>query len=302
MNRNRKRSVDSINFDYGSQPKQHVRSCNICGSSNSLVVSEKDRYGFDASGNLCLECGLVYISPRMTEQGYKLFYRKSYRQLVSHYLQREVNAQTIRKEQEQYAQEIFEWIAPFLTSLGSTLRILDVGGSTGIVANRFKENLMAKRVTVQATVIDPSPDELAVAKELGLDTIEGLVESVEIGRECWDFILMCQTIDHLMDVQKTVSIVRDALADNGLFFLDIVDWKHNVQQKGVQGSMKIDHPFNFTKQTIVPFLQRMGFQSISESRLTDGHLIGFLCKKADPNKCQFSKEHVEALLSLIRGQ
>ena len=300
MSRNSKKTLRNVGFDYNSQPKERLWSCNICGSSHSIVISKKDRYGFDVSANLCLECGLVYISPRMEQRGYEIFYQKFYRPLVSHYLQREINATTIKKEQKEYAQEVFEWIDIFLTKMGSTLKILDVGGSTGIVANVFKENLTARELNIEATVIDPSPDELAVAKKLGLETVEGLVESVDIGKKCWDFILLCQTIDHLMDVKKTISIIRDALTENGLFFVDIVEWEYNVRQKGVKDSIKIDHPFNFTRQTTIPFLGRMGFQIVSESILVDGHLIGFLCKKAAPTKCSFSKVHADSLLSLIR--
>ena len=83
MGRNIKKILSEINFDYDSQPKEELQSCNICGSSRSIVISKKDRYGLNVSACLCLGCGLVYISPRMTAEGYKLFYQKFYRPLVA---------------------------------------------------------------------------------------------------------------------------------------------------------------------------------------------------------------------------
>jgi len=297
---NIKKTLSDINFDYDSHPKEHLHSCNICGSSHSIVISKKDRYGLNASACLCLGCGLVYISPRMTAEGYKLFYKKFYRPLVSFYLGRKVDSSTIIKGQKEYAREVFDWMKTYIPETKKTLKLLDVGGSTGVVAKVFKDNLEASRFRVEATVIDPSPDELAVAKKLGLKTIEGLAEEKNIRKNSWDLILLCQTIDHLMDVTKTISIIRNSLKEDGLFFVDIVDWEFNVRRKSVRDSIKIDHPFNFTRQTIVPLLGNIGFEIISESILTDGHLIGFICKKAKASKKAFSHAHAESLLSLIR--
>ncbi|MBA7704579.1 hypothetical protein ES703_113395 [subsurface metagenome] len=122
---------------------------------------------------------------------------------------------------------------------------------------------------------------------------------MDVGGNCWDFVLLCQTIDHLLDAHKTVSAIRNALVENGLFFVDIVDWEYVVNKKGIEDSIKIDHPLNFTKQTAIPFWGCMGFEIVSESVLMDGHLIGFLCRKATPGKHVFSRKHAESLLSLV---
>jgi len=236
----------------------------------------------------------------MTTEGYRLFYQKYYRPLVSYYLKQKVDSTTIIKEQKKYAQEIFGWIERYLPSPKRVFEILDVGGSTGVVAKVFKENLEAIGFSVEATVIDPSPDELAVAKMSGLETIEGLVEEKDIQKRRWDLVLMCQTIDHLMDAAKTISTIRSSLREHSLFFVDIVDWEYMVSCKGVQGSLKIDHPFNFTRQTTIPFLEGKGFRIVSESVLSDDHLVGFLCGKAKPKPRSFSPLHAEFLLSLIR--
>ena len=300
MGRDIKEILNDIDFDYDSQPKEYVQSCNLCGSSRSIVISKKDRYGLNVSACLCLGCGLVYISPRMTAEGYKLFYKKFYRPLVSYYLGKKVDSLTIVEGQKEYAQEVFEWMEPYVPKNKKSFRLLDVGGSTGVVAKVFADNLKAFGFRVEATVIDPSPDELAVAKKFGLKTIEGLVEEKDIQKNSWDLIVLCQTIDHLMDVTKTTSVIRNSLKKDGLFFVDIVDWEYNVRKKSVRDSLKIDHPFNFTRGTIVPFLESMGFKIISESILTDGHLLGFICSKAKQTKCSFSRLHAESLLSLIR--
>ncbi|MBW8039134.1 MAG: class I SAM-dependent methyltransferase [Planctomycetes bacterium] len=299
MSQTKEGTIGNAPFDYDSQPKEEVRFCNVCGSSSFADVAKRDRYGLNVSSHLCLQCGLVFISPRLKREGYALFYQEFYRPMVSHYLQKKVDRTTIQDEQKEYAQEVFTWLAPYLTNYCDVLRILDVGGSTGIVADTFKRNLTEMNIKANTTVIDPSPCELAIAKELGLKTIEGFAEDLDVGENCWDIVLLCQTIDHLLDAHKAVSAIRDALVENGLFFVDIVDWEYVVNKKGVEDSIKIDHPLNFTKQTVIPFLGCIGFEIVSESVLTDGHLTGFLCRKASPCKQVFSRKHAESLLSLV---
>jgi len=47
----------------------------FCGSTQSIPVTEKDRYGFDYAMVLCKDCGIMYATPRMTREAFQAFYR-----------------------------------------------------------------------------------------------------------------------------------------------------------------------------------------------------------------------------------
>ena len=89
--------------------------------------------------------------------------------------------------------------------------LLDIGGSTGVVAHAF-----ARRFDLRATVVDPAPLETAEAQALGLETIEGLIERIDLGDRRFDVIMLCQTVDHLLDVTGTLSRVRELLTAAGI--------------------------------------------------------------------------------------
>jgi hypothetical protein len=38
-------------------------------------------------------------------------------------------------------------------------------------------------------------------------------------------VIICQTVDHLLDVAGTLARVRQLLSDDGLLFIDIVDFR-----------------------------------------------------------------------------
>src|SRR2546426_8494615 len=53
----------------------------FCGSRISDVVSEWDRYQTPCTTRLCLNCGIIYVSPRLTEKSSREFYKREYRDL-----------------------------------------------------------------------------------------------------------------------------------------------------------------------------------------------------------------------------
>ena len=84
-------------------------------------------------------------------------------------------------------------IRPFVRGAGLRT-MLDIGGSTGVVAGHF-----AREFGLEGTLIDPAPLEVEQARAFGLETITGLVEEHDFGARRFDFVIVCQTIDHLLD-------------------------------------------------------------------------------------------------------
>src|SRR3989304_2736386 len=58
-------------------------SC-YCGSNESFAITKNDRYGFNHQMNLCTRCGIIYASPRMTEESYQKFYKNEYRHIYDY--------------------------------------------------------------------------------------------------------------------------------------------------------------------------------------------------------------------------
>ena len=65
--------------------------------------------------------------------------------------------------------------------------------------------------------------------------------------------------------------IRAHLADGGLFWVDALDYDRTR-------TIKIDHPFNFTEDTLRKLVERAGFRILQTSR--DGDHVGFVCKAA----------------------
>jgi hypothetical protein len=277
LHEERRQRIATVRFDYAAQPKHFLTRCNLCGHERFVVLTHRDRYHYPAQGYGCLRCGLVFLNPVMTADAYLAFYDGIYRPLVSAYHGRLIDAVTIQDEQREYAAERADLLAPYIESAGLET-LLDLGGSTGVVSHHF-----AQRFRMKAAVLDPSPLELKQAQRLGLETITGLLEEFEPGERRFDLVIMCQTVDHLLDVCGAMRKVRTLLSERGLFYVDIVDLRAAyLRNNSIEEAIKADHPYYLTESTIVAYLLRAGFEVLRVDYAADHLHIGYVCRVAEP--------------------
>jgi SAM-dependent methyltransferase len=288
--------IAALAFEYDAQPKARVEACNLCGRSAFVGLTHRDRYGYPAAAACCSVCGLVFLDPVMTADAYGRFYQRIYRPLVSAYHGRLIDARTIQDEQREYAAERGDLLEPVLA--GRAYRtLLDIGGSTGVVAHAF-----AQRFDLRATVVDPAPLETAEAKAFGLETIEGLIERIDLGDRRFDMVMLCQTVDHLLDVTGTLRRVRELLTPQGLLFVDIVDFRAAyLRNWSVEEAVKIDHPYYLTEATATAYLKRAGFDIVRADYAADHLHVSYIAQPALPDAAALPpQESVRELLREVR--
>src|SRR5712691_5276665 len=269
----RRERIAALEYDYAAQPKQAQPTCNLCGASEFVILAHRDRYGYPAQAHGCRHCGLVFLNPRMTAQAYGRFYNGIYRPLVSAFHGRLIDARTIQDEQREYAIERAGFIRPFIAN-AARKTLLDIGGSTGVVAHHF-----AREFGLQGTLIDPAPLEVEQAQRLGLETVIGLVEEHDFGQRRFDVIIICQTVDHLLDVAGTLTRVRQLLSDYGLLFIDIVDFRAAyLRNWSVEDAVKIDHQYYLTELTMVAYLRGSGFEVLRSDYAADHLHVSYVCR------------------------
>ena len=292
----RQARITALGYDYAGQPKEAITTCNLCGSGEFVILSHRDRYGYPADAHACARCGLVFLNPRMTARAYGRFYDGIYRPLVSAFHGRLIDAHTIQAEQGDYAVERAAFLRPFAGHRDKGT-LIDIGGSTGVVAGHF-----AREFGWRGTVIDPAPLEVEQARRLGLETITGLVEEYDFGTRRFDVAIICQTVDHLLDVAGTLARVRSLLTDDGLLFIDIVDFRAAyLRNWSVEDAVKIDHPYYLTDPTIRAYLARAGFSILRADYAADHLHVSYVCRPgAIAVDALPPPESVSALLGEVR--
>lgn len=243
-------------FDYEAAPKEDGgETCTACADPRLICAAfDVDRYGYSVCRRACSSCGHVWLAERMTPAAYADFYASgAYRRLVSAFHGREINGEALIKEQVVYAQRLER---AFQVPMGAT--VLDVGGGNGTVSKW----LSCAKSQANPTILDPSGEPAP-----GCEVIHGMAEDLPAGRT-WDLILLCQTIDHLLDPAAVLTKLRAALAPGGVMWVDALDYD-------ITRELKIDHPHNFTAKSLGRILDRTGWQTLSCSRWN--RHVGFVC-------------------------
>jgi SAM-dependent methyltransferase len=266
---------------FASFERTPVTICNLCGSSGAAVLSMVDRYGHPGRAAMCLRCGLIYNVDRFTPQGYGDFYGSgAYRRLISAFKGVEQTIDRVHAAQVQYASRLIRTFEGFIPRKLNG-RLLDVGGSTGLVAQQFQQSFGHR-----PTVIEPAADEVAKARALGLEAIAGSVETWQTDEQ-FDVVLLCRTVEHLYDLKLSLQKIRALLKPDGLFFCDLAEFLEIVRREGPpEATTKIDHVFWLTQETALPIFRMLGFELAAMQLTLPPDQVGFLLRATDPQPLQ----------------
>jgi len=275
--------IETVNSAFKGCRKVERKKCPVCGSSDTTKFLNADRYGVEVHYRACQDCELVYQSPVPPPDFYEWFYSGFYRGILEELFQRSFSNEALIPGQIKYANEVAKFLLPELAALpNKKLKVLDIGGSTGVVAIELNRILSEIGYELDIVVQDPSSEELLYAAANGCKTACGLFENLsfdEFGQ--FDLILLCQTIDHLYSLETTFSKISDLMHSGTLFFVDYVDFKFNCNAKGFKESVKIDHIFNFSETNFEILLKTNDYRICDKAISSDYHLRKFLLKKGE---------------------
>lgn len=293
----REERLAAVGFDLGGLRLEEVAACDLCAGERFVQIARRDRYGIPLRTRLCEGCGLVFLSPRPDPASYAELYARWYRPLVSAYSGREKTATSLAAQQEAYAASLDEHLLrPFLRDRPRGGLLLDLGGSTGAVADFF-----VRRYGFQGVVVDPSPEEAAVASGRGLETFVGLAEDFDPGPRRFDLVLLCQTIDHLLSPARVLAKARQWIRDDGLFVVDPVDFRAVMRKHhSLSEPLKIDHPYYLTRETADLYLARAGFEPLRIDASGNVLHLDYVCRPATPREAAASPAFARELLAEIR--
>jgi SAM-dependent methyltransferase len=273
-----------------------VSSCNLCSSRRSVTVSLTDRYGLPATTVLCLDCGLFHLADCFTDEGYSQFYSTGvYRSVCSQFNNVSHTIEQIQADQRNYAQTLGSVLARYLKGQ-RTEKLLDVGGSAGIVASEF-----VRRFNLRGTVLDPAEEEIAAARASGLDAVVGSVEDYDT-EETYDLILLCRSVEHLMNLRAAFARIRSLLKPGGLFYCDIADFMELCQWVGPPETVtKIDHRYWLTQATTLNIFGTLGFELVSMDIAFGFGYAGYLLRPCEPlTVTAVPEERIHRLLNQIQ--
>jgi SAM-dependent methyltransferase len=245
--------------EYKVQNQEYVFedvACPLCANSELQKLAEQDRYGLSMTVKICINCGLILTSPRMTQQSYNKFYNAEYRPLY----EGEDNA-THRSFQLQYNRGagIVGYIQRFLPKPPEETLVLEVGcGSGGVLAAFRQQGYRVKG-------IDLGEEHLKYGvKQHNLDLTVGTLADLELSIAP-DLVVYSHVFEHILDLATELELANQVLSDEGCLFIEVPGVKFIQFSYGSDFLRLLQnaHTFHFSLQSLTNVLLRNGFAKVA---------------------------------------
>jgi 2-polyprenyl-3-methyl-5-hydroxy-6-metoxy-1,4-benzoquinol methylase len=224
-----------------------VTHCLLCDSDctmhthfeTQLSEAGEDRY------MICERCGLVFQSPRLSQEDLNAFYASQYRSFVQgseEPIEKDLRVQNAR------AKHLLDFVEGRISGISSCL---DIGSSTGILLKKFKE-----KYGCEVLGIEPGDAYRAFSQNLGIPAKESL-EALENEREgTFDLITMAHTLEHLTNPVSDLKDLRVRwLSPKGYLLIEVPNlYGHQA--------LELAHLTAFSAATLKRVLQQAGFEAL----------------------------------------
>ena len=247
-------------FVYEEQQLKSI-PCNLCGVDSARTIAESTGNGTSAKTRMCKRCGLIYISPRMTKEGYDNYYKHFYREDRTRSTGHAESAADLSQNFEdarKFGKALAAYLAPHILTEGATI---DVGSSTGGVLKGFEDAL--SKITIFG--VEPSLSESGYAATHGVPTrtmlFEDFISCDLIAPSSVANVLCVRSLNHLLDPRAFFEWARRVLKSHGRLVLVVKNFRHQARRaSSVASGVQIDHPYMFTPETLRNLVEDAGFK------------------------------------------
>ena len=221
----------------------NVKICPLCNDVDSAIFDQRKFRGYQISNRLCLNCGLVYQSPRMSEDELNSFYQKEYRQVYQgseNPIQKDL---TVQKKRSGFLIKVLQE-----NGIENIDRHLDIGCSSGILLERVGEEFQC-----QVVGIEPGDAYRSYAESRGLKVYASLDDAMH-GKEIhFDLITMVHVLEHLSDpVDYLIQLKSMWLTSAGVLLIEVPNlYAHD--------SFEVAHLTSFSHYTLEETLKKAGY-------------------------------------------
>lgn len=254
-----------------------VSTCQLCGSDEHRVLFEESPY----SVLRCLDCGLVFVTPRLAPEALENVYGERYWKSDSPKTQ---GYSDYAADEPLYLKTFRRRLGALRLQPGRTLRVLDVGCAAGF----FLRVMQKEGHDVYGVELSPAIAQHA-KRHLGEERIHvGTLDTLPADRfieGSFDLITMWDVVEHVTDPQDLLRRAKELLAPDGTLLIETqnVDsafavmlgkrWHHYKHQ---------EHLYHFNPQTIQLLLEQTGFELVRNTASYGGKYVslGFIAERA----------------------
>jgi spore coat polysaccharide biosynthesis protein SpsF len=222
--------------------------CPLCRQSQAEILEEINSFGFKTVYYLCGNCGFVFQDSRKSQAADPEFYQETYRRIYQESpepTKKDLYQQTMRARDQ----------AAWLKSLGYQrfARILDIGASSGIFLETFREQFDAEVVGAE-----PGDAYRALAQAKNIQMFASFEELITLKPERFELVSLMHVLEHLEEPVAALRQIREGLlAEDGLLLVEVPNYY-------CHDSYELAHLSCFTQHSLIQTLAQAGFELLAQ--------------------------------------
>jgi SAM-dependent methyltransferase len=225
---------------------QTIESCPLCGSKENSLFNRSTFLDRQITNRICDRCGLVFQSPRMTDEETDEFYKGEYRRM--YHQGQERPSEKVLEVQRKRAATMQKIVAMKVEKVS---RHLEIGCSAGYLLLALQEQYGCTSIG-----IEPGNAYRDHAVQQGFKVYPSLAELQENREERFDLISMSHVLEHLTDPVGYLSELRRSwLTPDGWLFLEVPNLYGHF-------SYEVAHLFSFTSHSLEQVIRKAGFRVV----------------------------------------
>jgi 2-polyprenyl-3-methyl-5-hydroxy-6-metoxy-1,4-benzoquinol methylase len=225
-------------------------ACNLCQSTQTRPFAQ--RGGMQVVQ--CVQCGLVYVNPRLDPEHVYQHYNSDRSSRTSYYLEVEV------ADRRTFA-EVLDLAARLALQRG---KLLDIGPNIGTCLT------LARDRGWDSYGIEINDDAARYCREQRrLNVISGALDEHTYAANSFDVVLMGDVIEHLGDPLALMAIVQRILKPGGVVIIstpNVAGWAARLMQIKPE-----EHLYYFAPDTIAALLRKVGLEVVGVKCLDRYH-------------------------------
>lgn len=237
-----------------------MQACTLCGSEESILLFEIDRFRLPFPIHRCRNCGLIFMKPFFSDQAIADFYNEEYftgQGGEGAYVYTDERRDR-RRFAAVYNARIRRVLRALHTKTGTGMQFLDVGCAFGGLLEA------AARQGFSATGMDIAPCALQEVAQRGRQTIAGSPESVALPADRFHAVTMIEVIEHLKAPRHALENILNSLRPGGLLVVQTANMD-GMQARRAGAAYHYflpGHLHYFSRRTLGRLLEEVGFRRL----------------------------------------
>lgn len=221
-------------------------NCQLCGSGQNTLFDRRTFQERTVINCLCSNCGLVFQTPRMSDQELHDFYARGYRQM---YQISESPTQKDLAVQLSRAKALVDITSQHLIEVDNHL---DIGCSSGLLLDTFRQKYDSNSIG-----IEPGEAYRVFAQELNIKVYASREELVSGHTGRFDLISMAHVLEHIAEPVNYLRMLRsDLLTQDGALLIEVPNlYAHDC--------FEVAHIVSFSPHSLKQILKKAGFDIIA---------------------------------------